>query len=308
MSQCPTILLEDVGPHQRATVRPPANCKSRVATFPRCHGTPWPQIQLLSVPVFGWFCIAVPCDFQIRNPLSHSLLKLWRWLQLKWQGKSSQELATINGPAFLFLAQPQGETWRSWCFNLNSLRFPFSASPALSAHVRAASGGVQLSPGPKHLWEHICIDHRGIMTDDVHIIHIRRIVYAVYVVFHRFWICMNLQISSMHLHHLHFLHMFAHKAPGTQLQEDESARAAPCPGGCEFTSIFEAFLICFYMPHSLKMNLSKPFRCVFVWWWKYLVQSIEDSSIPCLWLCTTTNGAKARSIYWVCSGQKKIIR
>ena len=39
---------------------------------------------------------------------------------------------------------------------------------------------------------------------------------------------------------------------------------------------------------------------------KHLVQSIEDSSIPCLWLCTTTNDAKASSIYWVCSGQKKI--
>ena len=38
----------------------------------------------------------------------------------------------------------------------------------------------------------------------------------------------------------------------------------------------------------------------------HLVQSIEDSSIPCLWLCTTTNDAKASSIYWVCSGQKKI--
>lgn len=77
---------------------------------------------------------------------------------------------------------------------------------------------------------------------------------------------------------------------------------------CKIHIHFWIFLICFYT-HWFLDSENEPFKTFemrLVSGKKHLVQSIEDSSIPCLWLCTTTNDAKASSIYWVCSGQKKI--
>ncbi len=146
-------------------------------------------------------------------------------------GKSSQALGQSMVQLFCFLHNPKekhGEvgslTWTHRPSNIQpSLLYPHTWEPRLEEcnfHLAQDIYGI------------ICIDHRGIMMDDVHIlirrnththilyiccIYIDTIVhnyviciyiymYTVYMVFHQFWMCMNLQIYSMHLHNSVCLH------------------------------------------------------------------------------------------------------